>query len=465
MKARWARRLTLASLALVICVLPAAAQEADDDLLARLQALEDKVELLGQAIESGRPAGDADGLRAQIEALTREIERLRLGQEVVPVADESRFGLGPAASKVYAVNQGVSIGGYGEMLYQNFASTRQDDLPSGRTDRFDFVRAIVYAGYKFDDHFVFNSEIEFEHASTGQAGSVSVEFAYLDFMVTDAFNLRAGLLLPPMGFINELHEPPTYLTSERPETERQIIPSTWRENGFGFFGESGPLSYRAYLVTGFDGVGGGGAGASGFSASGLRGGRQKGSKADAESFAVTGRLDYQSPHGVTVGTSAYVGNSGQGNIDPLLPSETIGARTFIWEGHVQAMYRGLSFRGLLSVATVDDVPQLNAIRGLTGDESIGERLTGGYVEAGYDVFSRSETEVQLIPFVRYERLNTQAEVPAGFSADPARERSLVTIGAALKPIPNLVLKTDYVVESNDADSGVNRLNVTLGYLF
>ncbi len=401
----------------------------------------------------------------QIEALTRELERLRLGQEVIPVADESRFGLGPAASKVYAVQQGVSIGGYGEMLYQNFASTRQDDLASGRTDRFDFVRAIVYAGYKFDDRFVFNSEIEVEHASTGQTGSVSVEFAYLDFMISDAFNLRAGLVLPPMGFINELHEPPTYLASERPETERRIIPSTWRENGLGLFGESGPLSYRAYLVTGFDGVGGGGANADGFSAAGLRGGRQKGSRADAEDFAVTGRLEYQNPLGLTVGTSAYVGNSGQGNSDPFLPGETLGAKTFIWEGHVQAQFRGLSVRGLLSVATVDDVPQLNALRGLVGSETIGERLTGGYVEAGYDVLTRSETQLQFIPFVRYERLNTQSEVPAGFSADPASDRTLVTIGADLKPISNIVFKADYVVESNDADTGVNRFNASLGYLF
>ncbi|MEE9208549.1 MAG: bZIP transcription factor [Gemmatimonadota bacterium] len=465
MTALWAQRWSAACLAVVLSASPAVAQEDAADLTDRLQALEDKVERLGQAVERNAPADDTEGLRTQIEALTRELERLRLGQEVVPVADESKFGLGPAASRVYAVQQGVSIGGYGEMLYQNFASTRQDDLPSGRTDRFDFVRAILYVGYKFDDRFVFNSEIEVEHASTGQTGSVSLEFAYLDFMISDAFNLRAGLVLPPMGFINELHEPPTFLSSERPETERRIIPSTWRENGLGFFGESGPLSYRAFLVTGFDGVGGGGSDADGFSSSGLRGGRQKGSRADADDFALTGRLDYKNPHGVMVGTSAYVGNSGQGNADPFLPGETLGARTFIWEGHAQAQVRGLSLRGLLSVATVDDVPQLNALRGLVGGESIGERLTGGYVEGGYDVLNRSETQVQFIPFVRYERLNTQSEVPAGFSADPASDRTLVTIGADLKPVPNIVFKTDYVLESNDADTGVNRFNISLGYLF
>ena len=42
-----------------------------------------------------------------------------------------------------------------------------------------FLRAILYFGYKFNDQWVLNTEFEFEHASTGQEGSVSVEFAYL----------------------------------------------------------------------------------------------------------------------------------------------------------------------------------------------------------------------------------------------------------------------------------------------
>ena len=46
------------------------------------------------------------------------------------------------------------------------------------------LRVILYAGYKFNDRVVFNSELEFEHATTGagddEKGEVSVEFAYLD---------------------------------------------------------------------------------------------------------------------------------------------------------------------------------------------------------------------------------------------------------------------------------------------
>ena len=74
---------------------------------------------------------------------------------------------------MYAVDQGVSIGGYGEMLYESFDSTREDGSRSNATDELDFLRAIVYVGYKFNDRIVFNSELEFEHATTSSnfAGS------------------------------------------------------------------------------------------------------------------------------------------------------------------------------------------------------------------------------------------------------------------------------------------------------
>ena len=73
------------------------------------------------------------------------------------------------------------------------------------------------------------AEIEFEHATTGSTqssgdGSVSVEFAQLDFMWKDWANVRAGLLLVPMGFINQINEPPFYFGVHRPEVERVHYP-------------------------------------------------------------------------------------------------------------------------------------------------------------------------------------------------------------------------------------------------
>src|SRR5204862_6228332 len=140
-------------------------------------------------------------------------------------------GLGPAAAKVYGRDRGVAVGGYGEALYQRFASRADDGTPAGRNDTLDLTRAVLYFGYKFDKGIVFNSEIEYEHATTGEGdeekGETSVEFAYLEFPLGRDWGVRAGQLLVPVGFINELHEPPFFLGARRPDVETIIIPSTW----------------------------------------------------------------------------------------------------------------------------------------------------------------------------------------------------------------------------------------------
>jgi hypothetical protein len=343
------------------------------------------------------------------------------------------------------------------VLYENFAGSREDDAPSGARDRLDALRAIVYVGYKFSDKVLFNSELEFEHGSTEDGGSVSIEFAYLEYRLSPRLGLRAGLLLPPMGFINEVHEPPAFLGARRPETERQIIPSTWRESGVGVFGGAGDVSYRAYLVNGFD--------AAGFSPEGIRDGRQNGAEAAAENFGVVGRFDYTGLPGVTLGTSAYLGNSGQGAPLPSDPTATLEARTFIWEGHAQYKARGFDLSGLLAVSTLDDAAEINALAGLAAGETVGERLIGWYLQGGYDVLRAGRSSQQLVPYVRYEQVNSQDRVPDGFSADPENDRRFLTFGAMWKPLTNVSLKADYQVISNEGDTGINQLNVNLGYLF
>jgi hypothetical protein len=358
---------------------------------------------------------------------------------------------------VYKGKTGVSVGGYGEFHYENFSGDRQDDTPSGLGDRIDALRAIVYVGYKFSDRILFNSEVEFEHGSTGNGGSVSVEFAYLEARLSPSFGVRGGLLLAPMGFLNEIHEPPTFLGTTRPETERRIIPSTWREVGAGVFGGHRNLNYRAYLLTGFD--------AGGFAASGIRDGRQNGAEAKGVNFGVVGRLDWTGAPGLTLGGSAYVGNAGQGATLPSDPTVSIGARTTIWEAHAEYKARGFDLRGLVAQTYVNDAAQVNELNGLIGDASVGERLTGWYVQGGYDVLRRLGTSQQLLPYVRYEKLNPQDEVPDGFAASPATDRTIVSFGVAWKPLFNIALKADYQLHRNEADTGVNQFNVNLGYLF
>ena len=442
---------------MVLCAAVAAAQETDDD---RLRHLEQEVVELTTAIAELREAGIAEERLAEIERrieiLAEEVENLKVGDDtIMATRDEAVPGLGPAASKVYRKDSGLSIGGYGEMLLEKYDSTRDDGSDSGKTDQFDFLRGIVYVGYKFNDSFVFNSELELEHASTSEGGSASVEFAYVDYLHSAPFNLRAGLVLLPMGFINELHEPTVFLGARRPETEQRIIPTTWRENGVGAFGDLGGFTYRTYIVNGLDG--------SGFSAAGLRGGRQKGARAKAEDLAWVGRVDYTGMPGLLAGASLYAGNSGQ-----ALESASggdIDVPTLIAEVHADYRWRGLELRGLYARADLDDVAELNLALGLEGVASVGEALEGGYLQAGFDVLARRAGRSSLIPYLRWEQVNTQASVPDGYGANPATDTEIFTLGLAYQPIEQLVVKLDYQDVDNGAGTGVDQFNLGLGYIF
>ena len=401
-------------------------------------------------------------LETQIEAITRDLEELTLGTAVVNPSERGAFGMAPAAGKVYTINQGVSIGGYGEVLYQGYAGTKENGDASGKTAKLDAYRGIIYVGYKFNDKVLFNSEIEIEHGSTGLAGSASLEFAYLDYKLTDNFGLRAGLLLVPVGITNEVHEPPVWLGTIRPRSENKIIPTTWRESGFGFFGETDAFSYRAYLVNSLDGIGGGSAGSKGFSSSGLRGGRQKGSKAIAENFSAVGRVDYTGTPGLMIGTSLYTGDQGH-NSD--LNGREVSIGTTIWEGHIKYQGRGFDIQALTALASVDNADKLNEMKGLTGSGSGGEKMSGWYAQLGYDLLFSSASEQALLPYVRYEAVNTQVDVPSGYSSSGSKDFNVTTIGLAWKPIGNTVLKTDYEIHSNASSSGINQFNVAIGWLF
>ena len=380
-------------------------------------------------------------LQEQVGALSSDLERIDLGGLVPPLSQAKR-GVGQGAAKVYDVSQGLSIGGYGEFLFQQ---------RSGRADQSDAQRAILYVGYKFDDKWVFNSEIEVEHATTsGGRGSVSLEFGYLDYLHSDALNLRGGLLLSPMGLLNELHEPTAFLAASRPQTERRIIPSTWREMGIGAYGDVGDFSYRAYAMTSLDGAG--------FNDSGLRGGRQKGGKSEADDWSLVSRLDYVGVPGLIVGGAGSYGDSGQDNLDGtgnVLP----GMRTTILEAHVDYRVGAWQFRTLYSQAKVDDAGAFNASTG----NNLASRMMGYYGEIGCDILTwlQPDASAQLTPFFRYERIDTQDDMPTGFVSDPDQDDEILVFGVNYKPIPQVVVKVDYEQWDNDYD----RFNVLFGYVF
>ena len=417
---------------------PAIASKSDQE---RLQELESKVNALSQALEQER-GGAAPAAGAALAG----------GGE----------GLGTAASRIYGVANGVSLGGYGEFLYQNYATTLQDGTHQPQHDAFDTLRGVFYIGYRFNDWILFNSEMEFEHSGTSDEhaqGEAILEFAYLDFLLTPAFNVRAGQVLLPVGFTNEQHEPPSVLSAQRPflEQEGGIIPTTWHENGVGVHGRflSERFTYRVYAVTALN--------AAGFTDTGITGGRQDGHQAMADRFALTGRLDWTPLPGTTLGVSFYHGASAYAPTTStvVLP---ITVPVSLGEAHAEYKGGGWQLRGIYARSTVG-AANLESLGVAAPAYQVGTRQWGGYLEAGYDVLGGSGSRQGLIPFVRWERMNLQQGVASGVVADPANDLSIVTAGFSWKPIPQIAVKACYDRIHNGAQSGRDEVDLGLGYEF
>ncbi len=394
-----------------------------------------------QAPETKVAASNVKNLERKTDILSQEVEKLRTNLAIPEEKQlKSAYGLGPAASKVYQVGKGLSIGGYGEGFYQNVVSGKDANNYSNA----DLERMVLYVGYKFNDHILMNSEYEFEHATSGEGaekkGEVSAEFASLDFFIKPLVNVRAGLMLMPMGMINRIHEPLFYFGNHRPVVDQVIIPTTWREMGFGLFGAITPnLTYTAYMVNGLN--------AKGFSSDGIREGTGSGSLARASNFGYVTQMNYDPDAlpGVTVGGSAYVGNSGQ---DQEYNGQKPNVFTQLYESHVQWKYRGVEFRTLGSWGHINNADVLSAAAGANaanGQGVIGSQNYGWYSEVGYDVLPLMfrDTPQYLAPFVRYEKLNTVAKAPTGYVSDPTKDQQVFQVGLSYKPIPQVVIKADY----------------------
>jgi hypothetical protein len=402
---------------------------------------------------SGATAADdsAPASKAEVKSLAEEVRRLKLEIGLPEPEYRSYQGLGPAASKVYFTPKGLSIGGYGEILYTNY-------LGSSSTPSFtDLLRLVLYTGYRFSDRILFNAEIEFEHGNT-EKGEVAVEFAYVDFLLAEPLSIRLGNVLIPMGFINEVHEPVFFNGVYRPAVERRVIPTTWNENGVGVHGQVSGLRYKGYFLNGLD--------AAGFTAANwIRGGRQGGALAIAQNFAGVLNLVYENGP-FLVGGSIYYGWSGQGLTTPS--GGSIQAQVTLGEVHASFTWRSLQIRALYTVGALGQADLVSEALGLTGTQVVGSRVWGAYLEAAFDVlgFFAPSLEMALTPFLRYEGLNLHWQVPAGGTANPALDQRTWTAGLGYKPIPMVVVKADYQYTSTAAGgAALQQANLGLGLVY
>ena len=341
--------------------------------------------------------------------------------------------------------RGLSIGGYGEITYNNL---------EGKSDpaEIDVQRLVILFAYKFDDRTSFVTEIEYEHVK-----EVYVEQAFINYVLADGVNLRGGLMLVPMGIINEYHEPTTFNGVERPSLDSKIVPTTWREMGIGVSGRinNASIRYQAYVMNGFLSYGdshklrG---------LDGLRKGRQKGAESVGSDVNFAGRIEYYGLPNLKFGLSYYTGNTQ--TTAPEISNTQIGLSM------VGLDYRyingKLSSRGQFISSSLSDTEAYN----LAGNTDVGSAMGGYYVEGAYNLLPLDSLQ-KLDIFLRYENFNTHQKTAGALIANDAYHRVETSFGLSYHLANGAVFKADYqskgtAVEGSDA---VGQFNLGLGVFF
>ena len=433
---------SLVIVSLLLCA-GASSALAADDTAAEIKELRQMVQQLAGEVRSLK-AAQAEKTSAPAE-YQQQLEALR--------ADVAKLNESPINDIADTLGK-LSVGGYGE-IHSNFAQ-------GSDSDKIDMHRLVMYLGYDFADWIKLNTEIEIEHAFVqDDDGEVSVEQAYVDFLLSDYFNVRAGRLLTPLGIINQTHEPTTFNGVERPNFSKYIIPTTWYSDGAGIFGNlNSELSYEAYVTGGLDG--------SGFSSSGIRGGRIK-STQSLNDPAFSARMDYtpfaeallKKDQSLRFGVSGYFGglnNAAGGGGSSNTSDISMAAADFEYS------ISRFDFRGVMAHTSIDGARSL-------GDGQVAKEMFGWYLEGAYHFWpdewkvgklAKSDATV----FVRYEDYDTQYKMPSGVDADAGKNKQDITFGINFYPTPNFVIKADYQV-FDDASSGGrdDQFNVGIGWAF
>lgn len=454
----------LSALALLLCVVPASAQQPSE-LERRVADLERKMKLLDPAFRAGSEIAFAERLKA-LESKIDELLLARSGATSVIAAELTPAPL-PATAPLVSSGpfQAVSVSGD----YQKSADSETRLPVAGYMDmhfnkergdafRPDFHRFVLLFGHSFSDRIKFWSELEVEHSLVEggeESGEVALEQAYLDLLVKPYLNFRAGMLLTPMGIVNERHEPPSFNGVERPFVETVIIPTTWRELGFGLTGDLGRgFRYRAYLGSSLDALR--------FGAEfGISEGKSSGLDSSFRNPAKMARLEYAGVRRLTLGASFYSGHAGY-NTPGVNPRVTIG------ELDGRYSFRRFDLRGLFAQTAITRTAELNRfIQRQSGvNPNVAKQLRGYYMEPAVHLLPRKWGK-DLIAFTRYERYNTQRRMEAGFTALPQFDRSSWVTGITFKPTPDVALKFDYNFNRNRSVvvRAVDGINLGIGWWF
>ena len=373
----------------------------------------------------------------------------------------------------------LRVSGYGTINYANFDWQTDPE----RRAHIDVERFVVSPKYQLNDTIRLEAELEFEHGGTGitmefdkfeefgefemeveKGGEVIVEKLAAVFEIQPAINFRVGHIIVPVGLVAKRHRPQHYFTTTRPESESNLIPTTWHENGLELFGSVGRLGYQVQVVNGLD--------STGFSSRRwIVGGHQlRFETANAEDFALVGRIDYTAMEGAVLGISGYYGDSADNRPKPDL---RVDAHVSIVDLHGFYEVGGVKVRGLFLYGTLENSDLVSkANRNLSNNLNvkrtpIGSKALGGYLEVGYNLFAFFKSSRICDLFIRYDNYDTMAAVEGKIFDNPRWERQTWTFGANYHPHPQLVFKGHYARRrlGTEVDNKENTFALGLGFQY
>jgi hypothetical protein len=358
----------------------------------------------------------------------------------------------PAEAAPPAAEPRVSLIGYGEINLNRPTTNGPETTMDVRRFVFGFL-------YRFDEKTKFVSEVEIEHAvsSADDPGEVEIEQAYIERQFTSVFSGRAGLMLMPVGLLNENHEPTAYYGVERNFVETAIIPTTWREGGLQAVANFAGFTVQAGASTSFN------LNKWDFGAAGEGGAEPLGSihqelaQARAHDWAGFGAVNYRGVPGLLVGASGFAGRASQGQ--PGVPSSTVS----IWDAHARWTPWRLDLSALYARGNFSNTAALNAPH--VGEPVlIPETFDGWYAQGAIRAWS--DGDMALAPFVRYEQLNTGrsfADLGAGLTPAALPTEGVFTAGVNFYLTSGVVLKAD--IQRFKEATASNRVDLGLGWSF
>ncbi|MBL4821353.1 MAG: porin [Gammaproteobacteria bacterium] len=354
----------------------------------------------------------------------------------------------------------TTIGGYGEMLYNNETS-------SSSTRELDVQRFVLFFNHEFNDDLRFVSELEIEHSfindDARSPGAVELEQAYLEWDFTRNHSALAGMYLAPIGILNETHEPNTFFGVERNRIESRIIPSTFRVNGVKLAGRvASGWSYDLGVHEGLFFESGNGGEIQ------IRDSRQSGARSEMDDLAYTGRLRYTGIPGLELGIAAQYqsdmtqsgsirSNIGRDGVIDISGNPVTGIDGLLTEAHLVYRHDAFGFRALYAQWNIDSAIETVANSDLSNNGLGRDEQYGFYLEPSFRINN------DLGIFARYEETDERAGSDTGAAHNSTTRRILVGLNYWLTD--SAVLKFDYQFEDDDTERDLDGFNVGIGWQF